>query len=375
MKQITTLIRTIVLPLALSIPLVGCHYLQKDIGMDNLSVSEQQHIAQLLSQSPTRGFSVYLIDLPSAFKPNKEMEFVYKNHDVNIKIRQQYLPAFKQRIALREQELKHTQPINIINGAFLKNSYPLEANDNGEGIIFERMDTIGKPDSARILEGYKWQDEVTLKIEIKARNGLAQRYDKDREDDPISYGNNVPDKLQEMHHLFQRIQPRDDLAIPTGRGICLGYSFMQGVDEEWKDIYFGYTHESIEDFKFVMSSDDYADDYPLLKKPSNYFTEGRGKTIYKGSRESHGLLLEEWAVKGSYFEGKDAYGNSIGYNDDIGYTFFVGIHMTDPTPKTPKLFMMMYYNPHKDSNPYNEKELMVIWKSITGSIRVRPGGF
>jgi hypothetical protein len=375
MKKIASKSQAIAFYFIISFVLAGCHFLQKDIRMENLSVTGQQHLAQLFSYSPTRCFSVYSFDLPADFKPRKEMEFVYKNHDVNIKTRQQYLPAFKQRIARREQELKHTQPINIINGAFLKNSYPLEANDNGDGIIFERMESRMMPDSARILEGYKWQDEVTLKIEIKARNGLAQRYDKDREDDPISYGNNVPDKLQEMHHLFQRIQPRDDLAIPTGRGICLGYSFMQDIDEAWKDIYFGYMHEHIDDFKFVISSDDYAEDYPLLRKPSRYFTEGRGKTIYKGKRESNGLMLEEWAVKGSYFEAKNKYGESIGYNDDIGYTFFVGIHMTDPAPKTPKLFMMMYYNPHKHVTPYTEKELMVIWKKITSSIRVRPEHF
>lgn len=375
MKQIANLIRVIVLPMVITIPLVGCHYLQKDIGMENLSAPEQQHISQLLSQSPTRGFSVYLIDLPSVFKPNKEMKFIYKNHNVNIKTRQQYRPAFKQMIALREQELKHTRPIDIIDGTFLKNSYPIQATNNGEGIIFERMEDTSTPDSARILEGYRWQDGVTLKIEIKAQNGLASRYDEDRKESPRLYGNNVPDKLQDMYRLFERIQPRDDLHIPSERGICLGYSFMQEVDEEWKKFYFGYTHERIEDFNFVLTSDDFVEDYPLLKKPANYFTEGRGKTIYKGHRESHGLQLEEWVVKGSYFEAKDAYGESLGYNDDIGYTFFVGIHMTDPTPKTPKLFMMMYYNPHKDSTPYNEKELMVIWKTITGSIRVRPGAF
>ncbi|MWP30431.1 hypothetical protein GQ595_11090, partial [Gilliamella sp. Pra-s54] len=78
-------------------------------------------------------------------------------------------------------------------------------------IIFERMESIGTADILRVLEGYRWQDEVTLKIEMKAQNGLGEQYAKDRQIEPESFGNNVPQKLAELHKLFDRIKPRDDL--------------------------------------------------------------------------------------------------------------------------------------------------------------------
>ncbi|MWN32975.1 hypothetical protein GQ596_11050, partial [Gilliamella sp. Pra-s60] len=67
--------------------------------------------------------------------------------------------------------------------------------DKMQGIIFERMESIGTAGVARILEGYRWQDDVTLKIQMKARNGLSKKYDADRQRSPHLYGNNVPQKL------------------------------------------------------------------------------------------------------------------------------------------------------------------------------------
>ncbi|MWP48173.1 hypothetical protein GQ589_12140, partial [Gilliamella sp. Pas-s27] len=73
-------------------------------------------------------------------------------------------------------------------------------------------------------------------------------YAKARKNDPESFGNNVPQKLAELHKLFERIQPRDDLTIPTTPGFCMFNSFMHGEDREWKDMNYGYWHDSIEDF-------------------------------------------------------------------------------------------------------------------------------
>ncbi|MWP30421.1 hypothetical protein GQ595_11040, partial [Gilliamella sp. Pra-s54] len=117
--------------------------------------------------------------------------------------------------------------------------------DKMQGIIFERMKSIGTADILRVLEGYRWQDEVTLKIEMKAKNGLGEQYAKARQIKPESHGNNVPQKLAELHKLFDRIKPRDDLTIPTTQGFCFLHGFMQGEDREWKDMGFIYWHNTI----------------------------------------------------------------------------------------------------------------------------------
>jgi len=157
-------------------------YFHKDIRMVNLPKEQQQQVTQLLQHSPTRCIGTYLIDLPAEFKAEKGGTLYYKDRDVIITTRQQYLPPFKQMIMLREQEFKNTQPVNAINGNYLKTIHPVYSDDPGKmrGAIFERMESISTPDVARILEGYRWQDEVMLKIEMKARNGLAKRYDEDQ---------------------------------------------------------------------------------------------------------------------------------------------------------------------------------------------------
>ncbi len=364
----------LILTTAVIILVFGYHYFYKEINMITLSTEQQQQVNQLLDNSATRCIGVYLIDLPLGFKIKKEGSLDYKsNHEVTITTKQQYLPPFKQMIALREQELKNTKPVNAIDGEFLKAIYPVPTDntDKMQGIIFERMESIGTADILRVLEAYRWQDEVTLKIEMKAQNGLEEQYAEDRKKDPESYQNNVPQKLMELRNLFERIHPRNDLTIPTEPGFCMLNSFMQKEDREWKDMNYGYWHDSLEDFSFYFELNDFADDYALLDKPEAYFTQGIGHTIYKGSRESNGLKLEEWVVKGEYFE--DA--QRVNTNN-MGYIFTLGIHMTGPSYKKPRLHVEMFYKiPIDRRKAYTEAQLMVIWQKITDSIRIRESSF
>lgn len=352
--------------------LAGCHFSTGNNHMNTLSKSETQKVAELIDDSSIRCFGVYLIDLPNKFIPSKEMEFLYEyNNKVKISTQQQYLPPFRQRIRLREQELKLTQAVKDNNNPFLKAIYPLQNSDvdNTHGLIFERMESVGMPDVARVLEGYRWQDDVTLKIEIEARNGSDEKYNQDRQNHPRIYQNNVTQQLNKLYKLFERIEVRGDLTIPSKPGVCLLYSFMPRVDDEWKEINYGYIHNNIDDFIINFSSDDYAPDYALLDKPEAYFTEYNGSTIYKGKREVNGLKLEEWIVKGQYFTNES---NPLGEKEE-GYIFTLGIHMTDPTPTTPKLILTMYYK--SNPNDYNENEIMTIWREITNTIRIRPNAF
>ncbi|MWP48116.1 T6SS immunity protein Tli4 family protein, partial [Gilliamella sp. Pas-s27] len=93
--------------------------------------------------------------------------------------------------------------------------------------------------------------------------------------------------------------------------------------------------------------------------------------LYKGTRESNGLLLEEWIAKGQFFHNEKGFGS-----DDWGYVFSLGIHMTDPTYKTPQLRLEMYYkSPLDPRQAYSKDQLMVFWQEITNSIRIRESSF
>lgn len=349
-------------------------YFSKDILMVTLTTEQQQQVDELLTNPATRCLGTYLIDLPKQFKATKANSFEYDyNQDIDISTNQQYFPPFKQMLARREQELKNTQPVDPIDGNFLKAIYPLSVSNSAEiqGVIFERMESEGIPDVARILEGYHWLDEVTFKIEMAATNGSASRYDEERKKYPEIYNNNVPEKIAQMRTLFERMRVRDDFTIPDEPGFCFINGFMQGDDNRPKYIQFTYQYEDREDFYFRITFTNYAGSESLFDIPDNFIIQGEGQKIYKGTREINNLHLEEVIVKNNDF--LDSNDNGL---KKERYIFNLGINMEEPDNKHPKLEIKMYYIIPRDSlKAYSEDQLMIIWHEITNSIRIRESSF
>ena len=338
-----------------------------DIKNSNVSVD------QPFTEKATRCMGVYLIDLPKEFTvyPYPGTEFHFDNI-IDINTQKQDLPSFKQMIANRKQKLKDTKPIHKIDGNFLKAIYPLSGSnvDKKQGIIFERMESEGIDDVARILEGYRWEDGVTFKIEMKATNGSASRYDEDRERYPDVYENDVSENLAHMNKLFDRIHARDDFTVPTDVGFCFTNGFMQGGIEEYKDISTLYRDKNYKNLVIRINSNDYSDDIPLLKEPR----EPGGHTVYKGKRKNNNMVMEEWIQKGRYFDRDDHLDDYL--PKDKGYLFRLGINAFDADYKKPQLRVEMYYIlPRDSSKAYSKKQLMTIWREITNSIRIRESSF
>ena len=339
-----------------------------DIKNPNVTVD------QLFAAKATRCLGNYLIDLPKQFKATKDNSFQYDyNQNIDISTSQQDFTAFKQMLARREQELKNTKPIDKIDGNFLKAIYPLSVSNSAEmqGVIFERMASEGIPDSVRILEGYRWLDEVTFKIEMAATNGSASRYDEERKKHPDINNNNVPEKIAQMRTLFERMRVRDDYTIPDEPGFCFINGFMQGDDDRPKYIQFTYRYEDREDFYFRITFTNYAGSESLFDIPDNFIIQGEGQKIYKGTREINNLHLEEVIVKNNDF--LDSNDNGL---KKERYIFNLGINMEEPDNKHPKLEIEMYYIvPRDSSKAYSKKQLMTIWREITNSIRIRESSF
>ena len=340
-----------------------------DIKNPNVSVD------QLFAAKATRCLGNYLIDLPKQFKATKDNSFQYDyNQEIDISTYQQDFTAFKQMLARREQELKNTKPINKIDGNFLKAIYSLSGSnvDKKQGIIFERMEHRLNPDVGRILEGYRWKDGVTFKIEMKAFNGSASRYDEVRKKSPEIYNNNVPEKIALMRTLFERMRVRDDFTIPNESGFCFTNGFMQGDDDRLKEITFIYRYEDRHDFYFRITFNNYAGGYSLFDIPSFFFyVPGEGRKIYKGTRKSHNLHLEEIVLKVN-----DLNDENLDEFQKEGYKFNLGINMKEPDNKNPSLEVEMYYIlPRDSSKAYSKKQLMTIWRDITNSIRIRESSF
>lgn len=341
-----------------------------NLSKANNTKNSNVSVDQPFTEKATRCMGVYLIDLPKEFIENPSNRFYYDNiRHIEINTQKQDLPSFKQMIANRKQELEDTKPVDKIDGNFLKAIYPLSGSnvDKKQGLIFEHMQSQGVSDNARILEGYRWQDGVTFKIEMQATNGSASRYDKDREKYPNTYNNDVPDKLAHMNKLFDSIHARDDFTVPTDVGFCFTNGFMQGSIEEYKDIYTLYRDKNYKNLVIRINSNDYSDEIPLLKEPR----EPGGHTVYKGKRKKNNMVMEEWIQKGRYFDRDDYFGK------DKGYYFRLGINAFDADYKKPQLRVEMYYIlPRHDAvPPYSKKQLMTIWREITNSIRIRESSF
>ena len=353
-----------------------------NLSKANNTKNSNVSVDQPFTEKATRCMGVYLFDLPKEFTVYPGTEFYYDNiRDSVINTQKQDLPSFKQMIASRKQKLKDTKPIDKIDGNFLKAIYPLSGSnvDKKQGIIFERMQSEGVPDSARVLEGYHWQDGVTFKIDMKATNGSASRYDEDRERYPDVYENDVSEKLAHMNKLFDRIHARDDFTVPTDVGFCFPNGFMHGGIEEYKDkeistLYRDKNYNRDKNYKnlvITIHSHDYSNEIPLLKEPR----ELGGHTVYKGKRKNNNMVMEEWIQKGIYF---DRDGN---LDDDLprdkGYLFRLGMNAFDADYKKPQLRVEMYYIPprYDDVPSYSKKQLMTIWREITNSIRIRESSF
>lgn len=333
-----------------------------------MTLSEQDfhQIETFFNNCSTRCIGLYLIDLPDFFTISSDMTFFYQEDDFKISTRLQYLPPYKQMLTRLEKVLRETLPVNPHNSPYLKNIYPIYSNDT-KGVIFERMESISVDDFQRVLEAYYWKDGITLKIETQATNGLSQKYDDERSKYPEIYINDVNDKIIEINQIVKRLKIRDDLTIPNEPGICLLGCFMQEIDSETKYFSYCYSHKDDQNFNFSFEYNDYIPNIDLFDYSEEYFTQERGKTVYKESREINGLKTQEWVIEGCLFEDE----NEL-YSEKYGYIFTLAIHMTDPSYITPNMIIRMNYQISDDCDiVYSKEQLIAIWNKVTDSIKMR----
>ncbi|EPY6700841.1 hypothetical protein ACXEFM_000233 [Klebsiella quasipneumoniae] len=159
----------------------------------SLTDKEQQVVSTLLQQPETRYFGYYSVALPAEFTPAPEMFMFIQGADMTkIESKRQYYPPFEQFLNRYKEELKNTRPDSSDDAPFLKQIHLLPSGMKGK--IFERMENQGFPDVARILEAYRWDDGVTFKIEMKASDGRAKKYDEDRKKSKYSFNYDIPEK-------------------------------------------------------------------------------------------------------------------------------------------------------------------------------------
>lgn len=326
-----------------------------------LTQQENKVVDKLLVDPIPRCFGRFLIDLPDGFSFQTGAVFINKQ---KVEVQRMYLPAFEQRIRLREDELRKTKPISAEDAPLLKNIYILP---NGmKGIVFERTSSPVAPDAFRNLEAHIYNNGVAFKTIVETVNPDSKRYQKDREIEPELYRNNVKDKLNELNGFLSRLHGRKETSVPEGKGFCIPDGFISGVSQGDEEVTLSYRSTKNPRLYITLSSDNFLQEKTsMLERSSSIsadLTNAGGRTLGKGERKINQLATEEWLMVGI---GKDA---------SSGHVFTLNVNEKTGSSATPYVRIELNHGPLPDDT-LSENEVIVLWQKITETLRLRPGAF
>ncbi|TBL90011.1 T6SS immunity protein Tli4 family protein [Hafnia alvei] len=325
-----------------------------------VTLTEQEHkvVETLLANSTPRCVGRYLIDLPESI--SSPIGTVYINKQ-EIESNRLYLPAFEQRIRLREEELRKTQPVSVENVPYLKRIYPLP--HGMKGIIFERASSPGGPDAFRSLEGHVYSNGVAFTTVIEAINPDSPRYDKDKKQYPELYINDVQKKLVELTSLLSKLHGRLEGEVPEGAGLCIPNGFIAGSSRGNEEIMFSYRSTVNPRLYLTISSDNYLQEKTsMLERSSSISSEisrSGGRTLRKGERDINQLAAEEWLAVG---KGSDA---------SDGHIFVFHVNETRGSSATSFVRVELNHGPLPDE-ALSENEAIAFWQQVTSTLRTQP---
>ncbi|WP_265498287.1 T6SS immunity protein Tli4 family protein, partial [Providencia rustigianii] len=262
------------------------------------SLNEQDSavINSLFDDAQTYCLGRYTFNYPKAL--TQELSSMIKIDDMTIESQFIYPPSFKQRIELWEEELKKQRVSDESDGPFLKDILRLD-----NGVIFERNESYAYPDAARELEAHVYIDNVAFIITTKFTDITKDKYKKRQ----IRYQKNnrlftdKPQKLAAMRSLISRLHGRPKNEIPTEKGICIPYGFIQDDgnphQEEISMVFENPQFYWAVDMDNTIESEkesmlDRADEIKSV------LSQYGGKTLRKGKTQLNNVAGEEWLTLG-----------------------------------------------------------------------------
>ncbi|KEY58901.1 T6SS immunity protein Tli4 family protein [Serratia sp. DD3] len=315
----------------------------------------------------------YIIDVPESFNNQlRDMVFI---DDFKIESKPIYAPAFRQRIMLREQELRDeiNKPGNYSeNAPFLKEVFRLS---NDKGVIFD-SNKSGSDDSFRKLEAHIYVDSIAFIITTNILDLSASKYIEEKKT-YLNSGfteaetNTKPAKLAALQSLISRLSGRKDEEIPKNKGVCIPNGFIKddGVKHSEK-LTFRY-----ENSDFIFGSE--MDNTMLGSKDTlfgrsaqiNEAMVGSNKyTIKKGELSPGGIPSQEWL-----FGGKQEFKHQ-GAREIIpiyDFTFYANEAVASPTKPWLNIELSSAYKKTR----YSDAQMIEIWDRLVGSLRYQPNTY
>lgn len=333
-----------------------------------LNQKEAIMVETLFSKTKPQCIGIYMVDVPESFK-NDTNKITYD--DFKIESQFIYPPAFKQRIALREQVLNDAinRPGNKPkNAPFIKEIIRLS---DKQGVIFDR-NIPNQDDLSRILEAHVYINNIAFIISTEILDLSHSKY-MERKKIYINAGfteaemNEKPAKLAALRSLISRLKGRLDHEIPTAKGLCIPNGFI--TEDGGKHIeVVGFSYEN-DDFLLGINMDNtmIADGDTLFGR-SNEINDGLKdsylKTLKKYALTPNGIPAEAWL-----FDGVQTYREKTLQV----YNFLLYANEAFATGTKP-LITIGLDSQYKQTR-YSETEMIEIWDRIVGSLRYKPNAF
>lgn len=332
---------------------------QKTVVLDT---QEKRAVDTILKNRKTYCIGNYNIELPDGMVLYEKTKPVVRFDGSTLTSKRMYYPAFEQRIRLRENELKQTSPIDPNNGDYLKAIHPL--GSGMKGIVFERMESVSVPDSARILEAHFYKDNTAFLLEMNGRNGESTRYDKYRNEYPALYANNIPKKLIELNNLIAHIHGRDDGLPNSFSGLCipngfLDISVLSGVQQ---DIVVNLASNDNPQLSVTLESRNYDPDSESLLSFRSYaessIHDNGGYVIRKGEKDISNLHVQEWLAKSNNHEKKEE------------FDFYLLVNGQQASENKPVLFLNLKWEQKGTNENITDAGILAVWDEIIKTIKL-----
>ncbi|MEQ5203611.1 T6SS immunity protein Tli4 family protein [Providencia rettgeri] len=350
--------------------------LTKTLAQTELTDKENTVIETLFEKTKPQCIGRYVIDVPESFN-NQLNDDIYID-DFKIKSRFIYPPAFKQRIELREKELREAinRPENEMNNApYLKEVIQLP---DGKGVIFDRNEP-GADDAYRVLEAHLYVDHIAFIITTEIRDFSDKKYEK-RKASFLARGgtevqsNQKPIRLAAMYSLISRLSGRLDHEIPTDKGICIPNGFiLDDNDKHQQKIAIVYKNDEL--LLFLESDNRYLGSNDTLLNREKEINEAMKQqalhTIKKGNLSISNIPAQEWLMTGNQetlSKEKNIRISNLPY-----YDFWFFANEATSTEIIPLLHIGM--NNRNKFTSYSDAEMVEIWDRIVGSLRYKPNAF
>ncbi|WP_220755943.1 T6SS immunity protein Tli4 family protein [Citrobacter braakii] len=322
-------------------------------------------INTLFAQTKPQCIGRYVIDVPGSF--NNQLHDMIFIDDFKIESKLLYPPAFKQRVQLREQELRDAinKPGNRAeNAPFLKEIVLLP---DGKGAIFDHNES-GTPDIYRQLEAHVYSGMTAFVITTDIRDFS----DKKHSEKKMKYlargfteadANTKPAKLAAMQSLISRLSGRKDEDIPSAKGVCIPNGFIRDDGSQHVEkITFSYENDDfilgVYTNSTYMGSDDTL--FNRTAEIDNTLKIANQHTIRKYVLSPGGVPAQAWLSGGP---------QTIENNINPLYEFDLYANEADATPAKP--WLTIGINNFYKKTRYSEAQMIEIWDRLVNSLRYK----